>query len=199
MNKTLQDIRELSKIEFLPILSEECEKVLIQLLKDEKPQNILEIGTCVGYSSSIMLLNSDAHIDTIELDKERQEVAKSVWKAQNLSDRVNAYLGDANIILKDVIKDKMYDFVFLDGPKSRYLEHLNVVINNVKSGGIILADDVLFFGLVKGDEYVIHKHRTIVRHLREFLADIENRDDLDVTLIQEGNGIAIIRKKWLNY
>ena len=158
MNKTLQDIRELSKIEFLPILSEECEKVLIQLLKDEKPQNILEIGTCVGYSSSIMLLNSDAHIDTIELDKERQEVAKSVWKAQNLSDRVNAYLGDANIILKDVIKDKMYDFVFLDGPKSRYLEHLNVVINNVKRGGIILADDVLFFGLVKGDEYLWHHH-----------------------------------------
>ena len=195
MNKTLEHIRELSKIEFLPILSEECEELIIRLMKEEKPTNILEIGTCVGYSSSIMLLNSEAHIDTIELDAERQRVAKSVWDAQNLQDRVTSYLGDANIILKDVIKDKVYDFVFLDGPKSRYLEHLEVVINNVKSGGIILADDVLFFGLVKGEEHVEHKHRTIVRHLREFLDAIEKDDRLQVEMIEKGNGIAIIRKK----
>ena len=196
MNSTLQGIRDLAQIEFLPILSQECEKVLIELMQKYKPKSILEIGTCVGYSSSIMLLNSEAIVDTIEIDEERQKVAKNVWAAQNLQDRVNAYLGDANEILKDVIKDKQYDFVFLDGPKSRYLEHLNLVLPNVKEGGIILADDVLFFGLVKGEEHVAHKHRTIVRHLREFLSDIENRDDLDVELIKEGNGIAIIRKKW---
>ena len=195
MNSTLKGIRDLAQIEFLPILSQECEKVLIELMQKYKPKSILEIGTCVGYSSSIMLLNSEAIVDTIEIDEERQKVAKNVWVAQNLQDRVNAYLGDANEILKDVIKDKQYDFVFLDGPKSRYLEHLNLVLPNVKEGVIILADDVLFFGLVKGEEHVAHKHRTIVRHLREFLSDIENRDDLDVELIKEGNGIAIIRKK----
>ena len=195
MNSTLQGIRDLSEVEFLPILSKECEKVLIDLMHKENPKTILEIGTCVGYSSSIMLLNSKATIDTIELDEERQKVAKNVWKAQNLESRVNAYLGDANVILKDVIKDKKYDFVFLDGPKSRYLEHFNVVIDNVNKGGIILADDVLFFGLVKGEEHVAHKHRTIVRHLREFLEDIESRDDVEMELIKEGNGIAIIRKK----
>ena len=195
MNKTLDDIRELSKIEFLPILSEECEKVLIKLMKDEKPLNILEIGTCVGYSSSIMLLNSNAHIDTIELDAERLKVAKSVWEAQGLQDRVTSYLGDANKILKDVIQQKEYDFVFLDGPKSWYLDHLNIVLDNVKKNGIILADDVLFFGLVKGQEHVEHKHRTIVRHLREFLNAIENDTRVELELKEEGNGIAIIRKK----
>ena len=92
MNKTLEHIRELSKIEFLPILSEECEELIIRLMKEEKPTNILEIGTCVGYSSSIMLLNSEAHIDTIELDAERQRVAKSVWDAQNLQDRVHGHI-----------------------------------------------------------------------------------------------------------
>lgn len=195
MNDTLDNIRNLSTIEFLPILSNECEVVLLDLLKKEKPKHILEIGTCVGYSSSIMLLNSEAIVDTIELDEERQKVAKSVWEAQGLTERVNAFLGDANVILKDVIKDNIYDFVFLDGPKSRYLEHLQIVFDHVKSGGIILADDVLFFGLVKGEEHVAHKHRTIVRHLREFLDYIEKDPNLDVELINEGNGIAIIRKK----
>ncbi len=195
MNSTLEEIRRLSEVEFLPILSKECEKVLIDLMKSENPTKILEIGTCVGYSSSIMLLNSNASIETIELDEERLNVAKNVWKAQGLQDRVTSYLGDANEILKDVILGKKYDFIFLDGPKSRYLEHLNIVLDSVNKGGIILADDVLFFGLVNGEEHVVHKHRTIVRHLREFLTDIKNRDDLDVNLIDEGNGIAIIRKK----
>ena len=195
MNSTLEEIRRLSEVEFLPILSKECEKVLIELMAKEKPLKILEIGTCVGYSSSIMLLNSQATIETIELDEERLNVAKNVWKAQNLQDRVVYHLGDANEILKDVISHKAYDFVFLDGPKSRYLEHLNIVLPNVRSGGIILADDVLFFGLVKGEEHVAHKHRTIVRHLREFLADVEARNDVEMELIKEGNGIAIIRKK----
>ena len=143
MNSTLEEIRRLSEVEFLPILSKECEKVLIELMAKEKPLKILEIGTCVGYSSSIMLLNSQATIETIELDEERLNVAKNVWKAQNLQDRVVYHLGDANEILKDVISSKEYDFVFLDGPKSRYLEHLNIVLPNVRSGGIILADDVL--------------------------------------------------------
>ena len=195
MNSTLEEIRKLSEIEFLPILSQECEKVLIDLMAKENPKRILEIGTCVGYSSSIMLLNSNASIDTIELDEERLNVAKNVWVSQNLTDRITSYLGDANEILKDVILGKEYDFVFLDGPKSRYLEHLNIVLPHVKKGGIILADDVLFFGLVKGEEHVAHKHRTIVRHLREFLSDIEARDDVEMELIKEGNGIAIIRKK----
>ena len=195
MNKTLENIRELSKIEFLPILSEECEKVLVDLMKNEKPTKILEIGTCVGYSSSIMLLNSNATIETIELDKERLDVAKSVWTSLNLQDRVTSHLGDANELLKDIVKDKIYDFVFLDGPKSRYLEHFNIVFDSVKKGGIILADDVLFFGLVNGPEHVEHKHRTIVRHLREFFAELKSRDDIEMNLLEEGNGIAIIRKK----
>ncbi len=192
----LEDIKENSKVEFLPILSEECEKVLLNLIKKEHSKEILEIGTCVGYSSTKMLLeNKDAHIDTIEIDKARQEKAIETWKEYNILDRVTSYLGDVNEILENVVKDKMYDFVFIDGPKSRYLEHLKVCLPHVKSGGIILADDVLFFGLVNGDEWVPHKHRTNVKHLREFLSYIKEQDCLDVKILEEGNGIAIIRVK----
>lgn len=192
----LEDIKENSKVEFLPILSEECEKVLLNLIKKEHSKEILEIGTCVGYSSTKMLLeNKDAHIDTIEIDKARQENAIETWKEYNVLDRVTSYLGDVNEILENVVKDKMYDFVFIDGPKSRYLEHLKVCLPHVKSGGIILADDVLFFGLVNGDEWVPHKHRTNVKHLREFLSYIKEQDCLDVKILEEGNGIAIIRVK----
>ena len=122
----LEDIKEGSKINFLPILSDECERELIDIVKNEKPKNILEIGTCVGYSSTKMLLNSDAHIDTMEIDPNSREKAIETWKEYKVEDRVTSYLGDVNEILEDVVKDKMYDFIFIDGPKSWYLKHLNI-------------------------------------------------------------------------
>lgn len=191
---SLEDIRQESKVEFLPILSEECEEVLIDLIKKIKPTSILEIGTCVGYSSTIMLLNSNATIDTIEIDEERLEKAKALWENYKLQDRVNYYLGDVDKILDKVIENKTYDLIFIDGPKSRYLDHFIKTQKAMHKNTIVLCDDVLFFGLVKGEEKVAHKHRTIVRHLREFLSFIEERDDLNVEILDKGNGIAIIRK-----
>lgn len=191
---SLEDIRQESKVEFLPILSEECEEVLIDLIKKIKPTSILEIGTCVGYSSTIMLLNSNATIDTIEIDEERLEKAKALWENYKLQDRVNYYLGDVDKILDKVIENKTYDLIFIDGPKSRYLDHFIKTQKAMHENTIVLCDDVLFFGLVKGEEKVAHKHRTIVRHLREFLSFIEERDDLNVEILDKGNGIAIIRK-----
>lgn len=191
---SLEDIRQESKVEFLPILSQECEEVLIDLIKKIKPTSILEIGTCVGYSSTIMLLNSNATIDTIEIDEERLEKAKALWENYKLQDRVNYYLGDVDKILDKVIENKTYDLIFIDGPKSRYLDHFIKTQKAMHENTIILCDDVLFFGLVKGEEKVAHKHRTIVRHLREFLSFIEERDDLNVEILDKGNGIAIIRK-----
>ena len=66
-----------------------------------------------------------------------------------------------------------------------YLKHLNICLDHVKKGGVILADDVLFFGLVNGDEWVPHKHRTIVTHLREFVKYINSCDELDVKILNE--------------
>lgn len=194
MNNTIESIREYSKHEFLPILSEECEQVILDILKKLNPKNILEIGTCVGYSSSLMLLNSNASIDTIEIDEERLNHAKKVWEHYQIQNRVNAFLGDVDKILEDVIKEKYYDFIFIDGPKSRYLDHFQKCIKCMHENTIILVDDVLFFGLVKGEEKVAHKHRTIVKHLREFLSYIENDKNFDVNILEKGNGIAIIRK-----
>lgn len=195
MYNTLEEIKEGAKSEFLPIMSKECEETILQILKENDIKSILEIGTCVGYSSTVMLLNSNATIDTIEIDSERQKQAKHIWANYNLEDRVNSYLGDVDVILEDVCKGKEYDFIFIDGPKSRYKSHLITTLNHAKPGAILLADDVLFFGLVRGQEKVAHKHRTIVRNLREFLAYIENCDKIDVEILDIGNGIAIMRKK----
>ncbi|MEG1608793.1 MAG: class I SAM-dependent methyltransferase, partial [Clostridia bacterium] len=152
--------------------------------------------TAVGYSSALMVLNCpNTHIDTIEIDPLRAQMAQQLWTTLCIDGNINSIVGDVDQILSEVVQGKTYDFVFLDGPKSRYLQHLQAIESNICSGGIVLADDVLFFGMVKGEDYVAHKHRTIVKNLRVFLQYLESNNSFSTQLLDKGNGIAIIKKK----
>lgn len=190
----LSEVYESARRNFIMILSDECRDVLVKLFKEHSPKRVLEIGAAIGYSSSIMALSSECVIDTVEKDGDRLDKAKSLWKSLGIEDRINAYCGDSDVVLSEIIQDKTYDFVFIDAAKSAYKRQLELLLPHVEVGGIILCDDALYLGLVKGDAYPPHKHRTIVRNMREFLSYVEGNANLDMQLIDEGNGIAVIRK-----
>ncbi len=189
----LLDIHDLAREQFVMILSDECEKVLKDVFQKYRPQRVLEIGTAIGYSSSIMALSSDCKIDTIEKDEERISRAKELWRRLGVDDKIKVYHGDSDEILSDVMAGKIYDFVFIDAAKSAYKRQLQSVLPYVKKDGMIMCDDVLYLGLVKGDSYPPHKHRTIVRNMREFLAYVDSNNKLELTLVEEGNGVAVIK------
>ncbi|MDE6604999.1 MAG: class I SAM-dependent methyltransferase [Clostridia bacterium] len=189
----LSGIHDLAREQFVMILSDECEKVLRDIFEEYCPKRVLEIGSAIGYSSSIMALSSECVIDTIEKDEERIVRAKELWRRLGVDDKIKVYQGDSDKILQEVIAGKTYDFVFIDAAKSAYKRQLELLLPYIQKGGIILCDDVLYLGLVKGDSYPPHKHRTIVRNMREFLAYVESSEQLELTLIEEGNGIAVIK------
>ncbi len=191
----LKQVHDGARKDFIMILSDECEEVLKGLFEENKPKRVLEIGTAIGYSSSIMALASDCVIDTIEKDGERIEKAKRLWKSLGVEDRINCHHGDADELLASVTEGKTYDFVFLDGAKSAYKRQLEFLEPYIEKGGIILCDDTLYLGLVKGEEKVPHKHRTIVNNMRKFLVYLEESGKFDYRLIEKANGIAIARKR----
>ena len=193
--KILQEVHDFARENFVMILSDECERQLKKIFEQFQPKRALEIGTAIGYSSSVMALASDCVIDTIEKDSERIARAKQLWKTLGVDGRINCYQGDADEVLADVVDGKTYDFVFLDGAKSAYKRQLLFLQDYIEKDGIVLCDDVLYLGLVKGDSYPPHKHRTIVRNMREFLKFVEESDKFDCQIIEEANGIAIVRKK----
>ncbi|MDE7191180.1 MAG: class I SAM-dependent methyltransferase [Clostridia bacterium] len=189
----LSGIHDLAREQYVMILSDECEKVLKDIFQKYRPQRVLEIGCAIGYSSSVMALSSDCAIDTVEKDEERIARAEELWRRLGIDDRIKVYHGDSEEVLPDVIADKTYDFVFIDAAKSAYKRQLDLVLPHIQKDGIVLCDDVLYLGLVKGDGYPPHKHRTIVRNMREFLAYVESDERFELTLIEEGNGIAVIK------
>lgn len=193
--KILFKVHDFARENYIMILSDECEKVLRRLFEEHSPSKVLEIGTAIGYSSSLMALLSDCTIDTIDKDGERIASAKKLWSKLGVEDRITAYEGDADDILADVVDGKIYDFVFLDGAKSAYRRQLEFLLPHIKDGGVVLCDDVLYLGLVRGEENVPHKHRTIVRNMREFLRFVENVTLFESKVYDEGNGIAVAIKK----
>lgn len=195
MNPILSQVLASARDRHVPVIDDDSREILIRAVEEVKPRRILEIGTAIGYSASLMALSSEATIDTVEMDDTRRQEAISLWKRLGIDDRIHAYLGNADEILESVVEGKEYDFIFIDGPKSKYLSHFLICLPHLSTGGVVFADDVLYFGMVEGEEFIPHKHRTIVTNLRQFLATVQADERLECTIVREGNGVAIIRKK----
>ena len=190
--ETIEAIKSRALAEHIPILMDDTLEVIIKVLVEEKPQRLLEIGTAVGYSAICFAQNmdKDSHIDTIELDENRAQEARMNFEKLNLDGRINIFQGNAVEILPTLQGE--YDIVFIDAAKGKYPIFLKEAIRLLKDGGLILADNVLYKGYVLGD-YNKHKQRTAVNHLREYLKEVQENPNLDTTLLEVGDGLAITR------
>lgn len=195
MNKIeLEKIKEKALNDKVPIIMDDTLEVLDKILKEKEPMKILEIGTAVGYSAICFseYLNDNGKIDTIERDEQRVIEARENIKKAEVEDKINIFYGDAVEILP-TLNDK-YDVVFIDAAKGKYPFFLKEALRMLNENGIIIADNVLYKGYVMSD-YNKHKQRTAVRNLREFLKELRENTELEVEILEVGDGLAVARKK----
>ena len=195
MNKNeLRKIKEKALEDKVPIIMDDTLNVIDNILKENNVKSILEIGTAVGYSAICFTeyLQADGFIDTIERDEMRVIEARENIKKAEVEDKINIYFGDAVEILPTI--NKKYNVIFIDAAKGKYPFFLKEALRMLDDKGIIFADNVLYKGYVMSD-YNKHKQRTAVRNLREFIAEIQENDELDVEILDVGDGLAIAKKK----
>lgn len=183
-----------ARAEYIPIIRPESLKLLLDAAKKTKCRRILEIGTAIGFSTAWLAVETGAVIDTIEKDEARLERAREFWKSIDIEDRINSYQGNADELVPALAEENKYDFVFIDAAKSRYSDYLDAVYPSLEKGGIVFADNVYYLGLVKGDAYPPHKHRTIVVNMRAFLKKISDKDKFDTTIYDTEDGTAVCVK-----
>lgn len=186
-----------SRDDYMPFIRDESAKILFDICQKEKPKNILEIGTAVGYSALLMLEGAkESFVTTIEKDEKRAQEAKVNFEKNGVKERVDLIIGDAGEVLPQLEDEgKEFDLIFLDGPKGQYLRYLPHLKKMLCKGGLLVADNVLLHGWVKGEEFVKHKHRSMVVNLRKFLKCLEEDHDFDSKLLEIEDGITISRKK----
>ncbi len=192
-------LEELEKVktkaikEHIPIIMDDTLEKIQEILLQENPAKILEIGTAVGYSASqFVRFAPNATVDTIELDEERAQEAKENVKKIGIENQVNIFVGNAVDILPTFKGE--YDIIFIDANKGKYPVFLEQAIRLAKNNSIILADNILYKGYVLGD-YNKHKQRTAVKHLREYIQIATENEALQTEILEVGDGLAISRVK----
>ena len=194
MNKEeLRKIKEKALEEHIPIIMDETLAVMEPILKEKKPEKILEIGTAVGYSAICFseYLSEKGKIDTIEREEERVKEALENIKKVEVEEKIHILQGDAVEILPTL--EEKYDVVFIDAAKGKYPFFLEQSLRLLKENGIIFADNILYKGYVMG-EYHKHKQRTAVRNLREYIKEVCENSSLETQILEVGDGIAISKK-----
>ena len=192
--KIFQEIKRKALEDHVPIIMDDTLEVIDNILKEKKPEKILEIGTAVGYSAICFsrYLDNKGIIDTIERDTDRVQQARKNIKDMDLDDKINILEGDAVEILPTL--DEKYDVVFIDAAKGKYPFFLKEALRMLAEGGIILADNILYKGYVMSD-YNKHKQRTAVRNLREYIKEISENPELETEILEVGDGLAISKLK----
>ncbi len=191
----LDSIRKNARERKIPILMDETLEYILNILKKRNINNILEVGTAVGYSAICFSQILDSgNIDTIEIEEIRVKEANENIKNIGLDGVINVLQGDGVEVLPKLIEqNKKYDFIFIDASKGKYLDFYNYSLKLLNDNGIIIADNVLYKGMVLGD-YNKRKHRTAVNKLRYFIEYIKNIDGIKSEIIDIGDGISISYK-----
>ena len=127
-----------------------------------RPRRILEIGTFMGYSALCLAegLTEDGKIITLDIEPETSRIAKSFWARSSYADQIESFLGNAADIIPNL--NETFDLVFIDADKPAYSNYYDLVFPKLRSGGFIIADNVLRDGRVldaaHGDENTVALH-----------------------------------------
>ena len=177
----------------VPIMQDEGIAFLIMLLNVKKPKRILEIGSAIGFSSSVMALNSDATIDTMERDSKMISECKKNHEILGLTDRIRLIEGDALETI-EVVKNNKYDFIFIDAAKAQYIKFFEMYSELLAEDGVILSDNLYFHDLLF-TEVNNRDLRQLVRKVGKYNDFLLNHPTFETHIFKMGDGVGVSTRK----
>ena len=180
---------------YVPIIRKEMQSFLKLLLAMTKPKRILEVGAAVGFSSILMAeyAPEDCKIVTIENYEKRIPIARENFKRAGKENQITLLEGDAAEILPTL--DEPFDLIFMDAAKGQYINFMPQVLRLLKTGGVLVSDNVLQDGDIIESHYIVERrNRTIYKRMREYLYELTHSDELVTAVMPIGDGITVSTK-----
>lgn len=186
----LKEMESYAKENNIPIVQPETGNFLKLIISIKKPSSILELGTAIGYSSILMSMSAGKKciVTTIERDSEMIKKAKENISKYGFNNTVDIVEGDCIEVLKNLSGN--YDVIFMDAGKAHYNHFLPYCEKLLKEDGIIVADNVLFRGMIASKELVKRRKITIVKRMKSYLKLISTERFI-TSVIPMGDGIAV--------
>lgn len=168
-------------------------RILSMFSKMIQPKCILEIGTYTGYAALCMAegLHHEGELHTIDINEELASRIQKYFDASSYKNQMNLHIGNAlEVIPKLSISP---DLTFIDADKENYLNYYKLIIDDLKPGAIIIADNVLWSGKVVEEAHRVNDEETKALHTFNEFVHADNR--VENVLFPVRDGLMVIRKK----
>ena len=154
-----------------------------------RPKKILEIGTYTGYSAICLAqgLQDQGKLFTIDINAELEDMCRKFFKEAGIEDKIDYRIGNALDIIPAI--NESLDLVFIDADKLNYAKYYDLVFDNVRSGGFIIADNVLWSGKVCQEN---HDKDTAALHAYNEKINKDHR--VENYLVPIRDGLMVARK-----
>jgi O-methyltransferase len=174
-------------------VSPEEAQFLALLVRLTGGRRCIELGTYTGYSSTAMALAMppDGRLIACDVNEEWTRIAREFWREAGVAERIELRLQPAAKTLDELLVSERgrFDFAFLDADKPNYITYYEKLLELLRPGGLIAADNTLFVAgsdIVQGDG-VPH------RALREFNDHVHHDERVDMVLVPIGEGVTLLR------
>jgi caffeoyl-CoA O-methyltransferase len=158
-----------------------------------QPKEILEIGTYTGYSALCLAegLAEGGVLNTIDINEELEDMVRKYIRKAGLEENIKFHIGNALEIIPKLTTH--FDLVFIDADKENYSNYYDLVIDRMRTGSYIIADNVLWSGKVLEENEIANDLET--RSLHEFSIKVHNDPRVENILLPIRDGLMVIRKR----
>ncbi len=193
MNKELKELEKYALEKNIPIMQKETVTYIKKLIKTYNIENILEIGTAIGYSAiSFALVNENIKITSVEKDQARFIQAVKNVKKFKLSDRIELVFNNA----LEISLNKKYDLIVIDAAKAKNTDLFQKFQTNLKKGGVIITDNIEFHGLVGKSKTIPGRNlRNLVRKIENYVDYLKYNKNYKTVFLSIGDGISVSKKR----
>ena len=167
-------------------------RVLSMISKLVNPKYILEIGTYTGYSAICLAegLQKDGELHTIDINEELADFQRKYFDKSDYGTQIHQHVGNALEIIPNL--DRTFDLVFIDADKENYGNYFHLIIDKLKTGGIILSDNVLWSGKVLEP---LNDKDISTKAIFEYNELLKNDERVETIILPIRDGLTVSRKK----
>ncbi len=154
------------------------------------PKNILEIGTFTGYAALCLAegLKKEGKLITLDINEDLAYLPKKYFAESEFANQIEFRLENALDFLRN--SDEIFDLIFIDADKENYAEYLKLVKPRMKSGSVLMIDNVLWYGKVLDEKG--NKQTEIIKLVNKIVAEDA---DFENVVLPLRDGIHLVRKK----